>query len=219
MASQRTSRAVQFLADSRTGRKDLRNLSRLSQVQSKQLFEMLLNESELIAAPSPATIKIEAMAKAAGVDTDTVLSLTRMSSWLISALDEEDVKELVDQCQRADLITEEDGEGLSSIFSAIQGAKLLRDALSDRANVAAVMPTFWDVQFACDLRAISSGEAGSKRLIPVSIIRIRTDEGEAPFVFQCTAADLDTIAEALDNARKLLVSIKVDNANTEKAGS
>jgi hypothetical protein len=209
MATVEISAAVRVLADSRLARRDLKTLVSLPEPKANQLLALLARDPELFAAPEPPFSKVEAAAKALEVDGETVWSLMRIAKWIFRNLEADaDLIAVVEECANSDLLRREDAPRTATIFRQIKGTDKLRDTFSDRNELAAVMPTFWDVEFACDLRAANPAAGGDvKRFMPVAILRLRSDEDPQPFILQCTATDLDRLIEAMQNARELLDSI------------
>lgn len=173
-----------------------------------KLIEVLAREPDLVAAPEPAVSKVEDLASESAIDSEVVWAALRTADWACRALVETDVDVLMKELEENGFVKPTHTAALKGLLVTSRGT--FGDEFDRRAALASVMRTFRGVSCACSLRVLdetaqesANEEDADLPLIPVSIVRISGDEPE-PFVFQCTAADLDRLIEAFGNARTLL---------------
>jgi hypothetical protein len=190
---------------------DLRHLLEAPQAQ---FVEVLSRELDLLAAPEPASSKMQTVASEIGVDTTALEAVRRVLLWLSRAVPPSEIQDIVDDLQRADFVSSDEVAALVDLFDKLFG--VFRSAQERRASLCAIMQTFLGIRYVCDLRlGTDAGSAPNATSTPVSIVRIYTDEGD-PTIFQCTVVDLDRMIEALSDARKVLTESILSNPAIQK---
>ena len=190
---------------------DLETLLKSGRQRWERLLENLLADGDLLASPEPPDDAILALAKRSNVDPTLFLAAWRLGNWIVESTGETDLKTIVSDFCEAGFVRADAHAELAKLFNRL--FETTSQVMAVRRSVSRAMPTFESIEVACDLRIPHARELRSQRL-PVGVIRITTDEGEVPIVFQCTSADLGRIAEAAEEARKILDSLRT--VKTEK---
>jgi hypothetical protein len=198
-----SSPVFQLLQSNERARADIEALLGLN---FQRFIEAFKGEEDLVAAPSPAHLRVASLAAAAGLKLDTVWSGLSVVDWICNNKIDADI--LVADLSEIGLIKQDDVESRRRSFKQLIDA--FQPAFARRKMLASTMGTFHGIQTACDLRAVEieaeSGDPGSAKVLtftPVCIVRIHNDEGDV-LTFQCTSADLDEIVEECQDAKKLL---------------
>ncbi len=202
MAEERRHPVFELFDSNETARSDMRTF--LTLLDAEQFIEALAADEELVAAPEPPRFKVAALAAGLSTSVDTVWSALRVIDWLCRNADDLDVDTLVTDLIQFELVRPDDAELSTQFIERV--IDTFGPAFNRRFILSAIMRTFKSVEYACDLRAIGGDTTegnGELSFAPVCVLRIYSDEGE-PFVFQCTAPDLERMIEAFDNAKKLL---------------